>query len=63
MKLNAKQIDNIARVLGTLTASSAIGFMVGVFRPNSVTPQEEYGLIAAALSTLLGMLYILRNEK
>lgn len=41
MKLNSKQIDNIARVLGTLAASSIIGAMVGIARPDSVTSVEE----------------------
>lgn len=61
MKFNAKQIDNIARILGTLTASSAIGFMVGAFRPSSVTTQEEYGLIVSAISTFVTMLLILKD--
>lgn len=61
MKFNAKQIDNIARVLGTLAASSAIGSMVGLARPSSVTALEQYGLIAAAVSTLCMMIFILKD--
>ena len=61
MKFNAKQIDNIARVLGTLAASSIIGTMVGLARPNSVTQLEQYGLIAASVSTLCMMIFILKD--
>ncbi len=61
MKLNAKQIDNIARVLGTLAASSVIGSMVGWARPASVTTLEEVGLIVSAVTTLSIMIFILKD--
>ena len=37
MKFNEKQIDDIARLLGTLATSSIVGFSIGIARPQSVT--------------------------
>ena len=57
MKLNEKQVDDIARLLGTLTASSIIGLAVGASRPDSVTSYEEIGLISSALIAFSMMIY------
>jgi len=57
MKLNEKQIDDIARLLGTLAASSVIGLSVGAARPDSVTSYEEAGLISSAIIAFSMMLY------
>jgi hypothetical protein len=57
MKLNEKQIDDIARLLGTLAASSVIGLSVGAARPESVTSYEEVGLISSAIVAFSMMLY------
>jgi hypothetical protein len=62
MKLNEKQVDDIARLLGTLTASSIIGLAVGASRPDSVTSYEEIGLISSALFSLTVMLLIRRKQ-
>jgi hypothetical protein len=61
MKFNDKQIDDIARLLGTLAASSIVGFSIGAARPQSVTSLEELGLISSAILALSGMLLIRRN--
>ena len=60
MKFNDKQIDDIARLLGTLAASSIIGLAVGASRPNSVTTHEEFGLISSAVMAFAVMLLIRR---
>lgn len=57
LKLNDKQIDDIARLLGTLTASSIIGLAVGAARPESVTTYEEIGLLSSATIAFAMMLY------
>jgi hypothetical protein len=57
MKLNKKQIDDIARLLGTLAASSVIGLSVGAARPESVTSYEEVGLISSTIIAFSMMLY------
>ena len=57
MKLNEKQVDDIARLLGTLTASSIIGLAVGASRPDSVTSYEEIGLISSAVIAFSMMIY------
>ncbi len=57
MKLNEKQIDDIARLLGTLAASSVIGLSVGAARLESVTSYEEVGLISSAIVAFSMMLY------
>ena len=57
MKINDKQIDDIARLLGTLAASSIIGLSVGAARPDSVTTYEEIGLISSAIIAFSMMLY------
>jgi len=57
MKLNEKQIDDIARLLGTLAAASVIGLSVGAARPDSVTSYEEVGLISSAIIAFSMMLY------
>jgi hypothetical protein len=57
MKLNEKQVDDIARLLGTLTASSIIGLAVGASRPESVTSYEEIGLISSAVIAFSMMIY------
>jgi hypothetical protein len=61
MKFNDKQIDDIARLLGTLAASSIIGLSVGAARPDSVTSLEEIGLISSAILAFCGMLLIRRT--
>lgn len=61
MKFNAKQLDNTARLLGTLCASSTIGFMVSISRPESVTKLEQHGLITAAVGAFCAMLLILKD--
>jgi hypothetical protein len=61
MKFNEKQIDDIARLLATLAASSIIGFSIGAARPESVTSLEEIGLISSATLAFFGMLLIRRN--
>lgn len=61
MKFNDKQIDDIARLLGTLAASSIIGLSVGAARPDSVTTYEEIGLISSAVLAFCGMLLIRRT--
>jgi hypothetical protein len=58
MKLNEKQVDDIARLLGTLAASSIIGLAVGAARPDSVTRYEEIGLISSAIVAFSMMIYI-----
>jgi hypothetical protein len=57
MKFNDKQIDDIARLLGTLAASSIVGLIVGAARPDSVTTYEEIGLISSAIIAFSMMLY------
>ena len=57
MKFNDKQIDDIARLLGTLAASSIIGLSVGMARPDSVSTYEEIGLISSAIIALSMMIY------
>ena len=57
MKFNDKQIDDIARLLGTLAASSIIGLSVGAARPESVTTYEEIGLISSAIIAFSMMIY------
>jgi hypothetical protein len=61
MKFNEKQIDDIARLLGTLAASSIVGLSIGAARPESVTSLEELGLIPSAILAICGMLLIRRN--
>jgi hypothetical protein len=61
MKFNDKQIDDIARLLGTLAASSIVGFSIGIARPQSVTNYEEIGLLSSAVITFTTMLLIRRN--
>ena len=61
MKFNDKQIDDIARLLGTLAASSIVGFSIGIARPQSVTSYEEIGLMSSAVITFATMLLIRRN--
>jgi hypothetical protein len=61
MKFNDKQIDDIARLLGTLAASSIVGFTIGAARPDSVTRLEELGLVASAVLAFAVMLLIRRN--
>jgi hypothetical protein len=61
MKFNDKQIDDIARLLGTLAASSIVGFTIGAARPQSVTSVEEFGLVTSAVLALAVMLLIRRN--
>ena len=57
MKFNDKQIDDIARLLGTLAASSIVGLIVGAARPDSVTTYEEIGLISSAIIAFSMMIY------
>jgi len=61
MKFSDKQVDDIARLLGTLAASAIIGLLVGAVRPQSVTTFEELGLISSALLSFFVMLLIRRN--
>jgi hypothetical protein len=61
MKFNEKQIDDIARLLGTLAASSIIGLTIGAARPQSVTNLEELGLVSSAVLAFAVMLLIRRN--
>jgi hypothetical protein len=61
MKLNDKQVDDVARLLGTLSASAIIGLTVGASRPDSVTTYEEVGLISSAVVALSMMLLIRRK--
>ncbi|MEN9670173.1 MAG: hypothetical protein RL018_450 [Pseudomonadota bacterium] len=63
MKFNAKQIDNIARFLGTISASSAIGAAIGLYRPNQVNAVEEISMTITAAITLFAMVYILKGQK
>jgi hypothetical protein len=62
MKFNDKQIDDIARLLGTLAASSIVGFSIGIARPHSVTGYEEIGLLSSAVITFITMVLIRRNQ-
>jgi hypothetical protein len=61
MKLNDKQVDDVARLLGTLAASAIIGLTVGASRPDSVTTYEEIGLISSAVVAFSMMLLIRRK--
>ena len=62
MKFNDKQIDDIARLLGTLAASSIVGLSIGIARPHSVTNYEEIGLLSSAVITFTTMVLIRRNQ-
>jgi hypothetical protein len=61
MKFNSRQLENMARILGTLCASSIIGFMVSLTRPDSVTRLEQSGLIVSIAMSLGAMLQILKE--
>jgi hypothetical protein len=63
MKFNAKQIENIARFLGTISASSAIGAAIGLYRPSQITALEEISMAITTVVTLFTMVYILKGEK
>ena len=62
MKFNDKQVDDIARLLGTLAASAIIGLSVGAVRPDSVTTYEEIALISSAMLSFCGMLLVRRKQ-
>jgi hypothetical protein len=62
MKLNDKQIDDIARLLGTLAGAAIIGAIVGYNRPDQVTTQEVRYLAGAALSAVCFALLLRVNK-
>ena len=63
MKFNPKQIENLARVVGALAASSIVGAAIGVARPASVTMGEHIALFVTSVSMLATMLLLLKGQK
>jgi len=61
MKINAKQTENIARVLGSIASASTVGAAIGIFRPAQVTLLEELSMIVASLILFASMIYILKE--
>jgi hypothetical protein len=61
MKFNAKQIEDLARLLGTLSAAAVSGATIGWARPDQVTPREATLLIGAFVM-LLTCMVVLRRE-
>lgn len=62
MKINAKQTENIARVLGSIASASAVGAAIGAFRPEQVTPIEELSMVLASVILIASMVYILKDK-
>lgn len=62
MKINAKQTENIARVLGSIGSAAIVGAAIGAFRPSQVTPIEEFSMIAASVILIVSMVFILKEK-
>ena len=62
MKFNPKQIDEVVRLLGTLTAAAATGAGIGLERPGQITPQETIRLVVACVVLFACALYLRRKE-
>ena len=62
MKFNGKQIDEIVRLFGTLSAAAATGAGIGFERPAQITPQETVHLVVTCV-ILFACLLFLRREK
>ena len=62
MKINAKQTENIARVLGSIASAAMVGAAIGAYRPAQVTLIEELSMILAAVILMASMVYILKEK-
>jgi hypothetical protein len=62
MKFNAKQTENIARVLGSIASAAAVGAAIGAFRPSQVTPLEEFSMVLASVILIASMIFILKDK-
>ena len=62
MQATPKQIDELVRLLGTLTAAAATGAGIGLERPGQISPIETIHLITACVVMFGCVLYLRRNE-
>jgi hypothetical protein len=62
MKLSAKQIDEIVRLMGTMAASALAGAAIGFARPEQVT-HTEVASLAAAFAVSFAIVLMIRTEK
>jgi hypothetical protein len=63
MKFNSKQLENMARVFGSLCVAAGVGAAIGIARPETVTQSEHASLIVAALGMFCAMLFVLMEGK
>ena len=61
MKFNAKQIEDMARLMGTLAAAAVSGASVGWARPEQISLVETV-MLAVVFVTLLICMIVLRKE-
>lgn len=61
MKFTPKQIEDTARVMGTLATAAASGTAIGLARPEQVAPSETVVLASLFVVLYLSMLFIRRN--
>lgn len=63
MKFNAKQLENVARVIGSVASAAIIGAAIGLYRPAQISLVEEISLITAAVILLISMVHLLKETK
>jgi hypothetical protein len=64
MKLNDKQIDDIARCLGNIGVAAAIGLAVGVagYAAKPLTDYDKLGLAAVLIVSFVTMILIRKGK-
>ena len=64
MKLNDKQIDDIARCLGNICVAAAIGLVVGFagYATKPLTNYDKLGLAIVLISSFATMIYIRKGK-